>query len=370
MKYSIVASIIVSSVFMIGCAKKIDIKPKNLADSVDQHVVTGLNELENGRIKNARTNFLAAQALNHSASSPLSSLALVSSDSKELLSEAKSNSETNLDKLRYEIATIRTANNDEDFQSIYKEISELKVGFMPYYHDKGSVDYYIGKYYYKKLDFKNASRYFENVFQKYEHSKFENRARVLWKKSDAITRALSLSKWSVTTKKIATLDAISRADAAVVLVTELNLDKLLKGSFNRVKKDADRATPSDIISHPNFVELNVINKYGLRGLEPIVKDGKLVFAPNKPITRADFAFILEDIVAKLKHDDSIKRKYIGSVSPFSDVTSHDAIFNASLDSVSMGFLTPTKYKEFRPNDTLTGVELIQAIAKIKEEISL
>ena len=369
MKYLTLASICLSSVLMVGCSKNLDVKPQNLADSVDQHVVTGLNELENGHIEKARTNFLAAQALDHKASSAFSSLALVSPHPKDLLSEAKSNSKTNLDILRYKIASIRTAEDDEDFKTLYEDIAELKVDFMPYYHDKGSVDYYIGMHYYAKLDFKTASRYFENVFQKYEHSKFESRARVLWEKSDAITRAISLSKWSVTTKKIATLDAISRADAAVVIVTELNLDKLLKGSFNRVKQDIDRETPSDIVSHPNFVELDVINKYGLRGLEPIVQDGKLVFAPNKPITRADFAFILEDIVAKLKHDNSIKRKYIGSVSPFSDVTSHDVIFNAALNSVSMGFLTPTKYKEFRPSDTLTGVELIQAIAKIKEEIS-
>ena len=370
MKYIKLASICLSLILLIGCSKNLDVKPKNLADSVEQHVVTGLNELENNHISAAKTNFLAAEALDHDSSSVFSSLALVSSHPKELLSKAKSNSKTNLDIFRYDIALIRTAKNDEDFKSLDEDILALKVSFIPYYHDKGSFEYYMGIYYYKKLDFKNASNHFERVFQNYQHSKFENRARILWKKSDAIRRALSLSKWSVTTKKIATLDKITRVDAAVVLVTELNLDKLLKGSFNRVKKNMDRETPSDIVSHPNFVELNVINKYGLRGLEPIVKNNKLVFAPNKAITRADFAFILEDIVANLKHDSSIKRKYIGSVSPFSDVSSHDAIFNAALNSVSMGFLTPTKYKEFRPNDTLTGVELIQAIAKIKEEIQI
>ncbi len=370
MKYSVIASAFAATLLLVGCSKNIDVKPQNLANSVEQHVMTGLMELEKSNVEKASKNFMMAKNLDHDASSPYSSLALVSANKEELLEESFSNIDTNLDDFRYQMANIRVATNDEQLKLFYNKAKDLKVDFLPFYHDKGSVDYYMGNYYFSKLEFKKASAYYEKVFQDYQNSKFEHQARKQWEKSDAITRALSLSKWSVTTKKIATLDAINRVDATVVLVNELNLDKMLKGSFNRVKTDMDRETPSDIVNHPNFVELNVINKYGLRGLEPIVNNGNLEFVPNKAITRADFAFILEDIIAKLKHDSSIKTKYIGSVSPFSDIKSSNVVFNAAVHSVSVGFLTPTKYQEFRPNDTLTGVELIQAIAKIKEEVEL
>jgi hypothetical protein len=36
----------------------------------------------------------------------------------------------------------------------------------------------------------------------------------------------------------------------------------------------------------------------------------------------------------------------------------------------MGFLHSNKYQEFKPNNTLTGIELIEVISKIKEEIEL
>ncbi|MGE0738963.1 hypothetical protein [Sulfurimonas sp.] len=358
------------SLFLIGCSSNPDVAPKNLADSTEQHVLSGLNELEKGNKEAALKNFSQAKLLNHKASSAYSSLALVQPNTNELLNEALELIDTNLDEFRYYLAAIRTADEDEVLSSLYTNAKEIKVDYLPYYHDKGSVDYYVGKYYYSKLDFKKASVYFKNVFQEYEHSKFKEQARVLWEKSDAILRAISLGKWSVTTKKIATLDTINRVDAAVVLVNELNLDRLLKGSFKPEKKNVDREMPQDIKSHPNFAELSVASKYGLRGLEPIIQNGNLEFAPNKAVTRADFAFVLEDIIAKLKNDASIKTKYIGSVSPFSDLKSSEAYFNAALHSVSVGFLTPTKYQEFRPNDTLTGVELIQAIAKIKEEMEL
>ena len=370
MRYLTLTSLSLASVLMVGCSTIPNVAPKNLANNVEQHIVTGLNELEKGNQEKAHKNFLSAKALNQEASSAYSSLALVDDNKEVNLEEAGSLADTNLDKFRFYISNIRVATDDKELLSFYEKANSVDVKFMPYYHDKGSVDYFMGQYFYKTLEFKEAAKYYENVFQKYEHSKFEHHSRKMWEKSDAISRALSLSKWSVTTKKIATLDEIKRVDATVVLVNELNLDKLLKGSFKSEKKDIDRETPRDIESHPNFVELSVISKYALRGLEPIVQDKALAFAPNKPITRADFAFIIEDIVAKLKHEPSIKRKFIGSVSPFSDIKSSSAYFNAAVSAVSMGFLAPNKYQEFRPNETLSGVELIQAIAKIKEEIQL
>jgi len=361
---------LVSSILLGGCASNTDVQPKNLANNVDQHIVSGLKLLQKGDIEDAKQNFISAKQLDHRASSVYSSLALVELNKIDLFDKSKKYINTPLDEFRYDLAQIRTTNNKDVVETFYNKVQNIKVKFLPYYHDKGSADYYTGKFYYKILDLKKANIYFENTISKYQNSKFKYEAKKLWSKTNTILQAMGLSKWSVTTKKIALLDQVKRVDAAVVLADELNLNKLLKTAFVKEQKNMLRKTPVDVINHPNLSDLKVIFKYGLRGLEPMVYDGKLEFLPNKMITRGEFALVLEDIISKVKHDSKMKRKFIGSVSPFSDLKNNNVIFNAAMTSISMGFLNATKYNEFRPNEPLSGAELIQAIAKIKEEIAI
>ena len=366
-----IRGVLISSLLLLGgCAKDYDVKPKNIADNVQQHILSGLTSLENNSVEQAKRSFEMAERLNHNSSSVYSSLALVSTNKEEFLEKSEDFMDTQLDKYRYLMAKIRLTTNEEQLKGLYSELEDVKVKFLPYYHDNGSIDYFVGKQLFNIDNFKEANIYFEHLFQNYENSKFKNKARELFELSHQRLRANDLSKFSVTMNKIATKKEIKRADVAVILVDELHLDKLLNGFFKARKKDFDRETPRDILSHPNKKELSIINKYALRGLEPIIEDRELKFAPNRFMTRGDFALILEDIISKLKNDSQMKKRYFGMKSPFVDVKSSEFRFNAILNCVTMGFLKSNKYQEFRVNDTLTGAELIEAIAKIKEEIEL
>jgi len=175
-------------------------------------------------------------------------------------------------------------------------------------------------------------------------------------------------QYSNEAKKIILKDKVKRVDAAVLLVEELHLSKLLKGFFAPPAKDI--ILPDDIKNHPNSTELKILYKYHIRGLNNIIKNNKSGFYPNLPITRAEFALILEDIISKVKKEKAFKRKYFGNKSPFVDVKNNSFYFNAIMNAVSYGFLKPNKYSQFRPNDPLSGIELIEAIIKVKEELSL
>jgi hypothetical protein len=357
--------------FLTGCGQNIKLRvAQNEADSLNQHIVTGLSELENNNIKSAKFHFNNAKTLDNKNSSVYSSLALVSKNYEDLLDKSEDLVENNIEKYRYKLAQIRVSKDKETLEDLYKDTHKIKIKYLPYYHDKGSLDYFIGKQFFIMKNYKKASFYFEHLFQNFQDSKFKHKAKKLWESSNKKLRAMNLSKFSVTTSKIATYEKIKRADVAVILVDELHLDKLLNGFFKSRKKEFDTPIPKDILNHPNITELKIISKYSLRGLNPIVENDDIKFKPNRAISRGDFALILEDIVSKLKNDTKMKQRYFGINSPFVDVKSTQYNFNAILNAVTMGFLKPNKYQEFRPNDTLTGVELIEAIAKIKEEIEL
>ncbi len=354
------------SLLFIGCSKSpVPVEPTNIADSVEQHVVTGLSLLEHEDINGAIYQCDRALALEPNNSSAYSCLAIAKSD-KELLEKAEENIKLDIDTFRYHLANIRVLDLKSAEKS-YEKIQKLELDSLPYYKDKQSADYFLALNYFTHLEFENTREFSAKVF-KNKDAKFENQARILWQKVDGVIRALSLSEFTVTAKKLVLNERIKRADIAVVLEDEIALSKLMKGAFKADRKNSARELSGDILTHPNLPQIKVFYKYGLRGLEPRVIDKTEMFLPDSYITRADFALLLEDIVSKALGDNKMKTSFYGNISTFIDVKNDAYYFNAINTAVSRGFLKPNQNSEFRPNEFLNGVELIEAIAVIKEEI--
>ena len=53
-----------------------------------------------------------------------------------------------------------------------------------------------------------------------------------------------------------------------------------------------------------------------------------MFAPDRPVTRAQFALILEDVIMRVKDDPDMATRHIGKESPFGDVHKGYYAFNA------------------------------------------
>jgi len=351
---------------LLGCSKPpVPEKPMNLADSAEQHIITGLLLLDNSKLQDAVTQCERALALEPKSSSAYSCLSIARNDEK-LLAKAKETIQSDLDTFRYHLSSIRIL-DIEKAKEHYKKIQNMQLNYLPFYHDKKSSSYFLALTYFKNLEFEKTRDLCAKVF-KNKDSKYINESRLLWKKVDRIIRALALSEFTVTAKKLVLKDKIKRVDIAVVLEDEIALSKLMKGAFKADRKDLVRVLSVDILDHPNLPQIKVFYKYGLRGLEPKVISSKELFLPDSYITRADFTLLIEDIVSQSLGDKKLKTKFYGNKSIFVDVNNDSYYFNAINTAVARGFLKANINSEFRPHEFLSGVELIEAIAAIKKEI--
>jgi hypothetical protein len=201
-------------------------------------------------------------------------------------------------------------------------------------------------------------------------------ADVQWKLVQDIQRAMP---GTVTGKKIALVEKLTRADAAALFMEEMKIDVLYKKrtpkEFDTSFKDPDKAkspgrgapTATDIAANPLKMDIEGILQLGVRGLE-VYPDG--AFQPKEFVTRASYAMMIEDILIKVTGDNSLATKFIGSTSTFPDLRSDLPYFNAVMVVTSRGIMQAKSLStgEFAPMDTVSGVEALLIIKKFKEEL--
>ena len=80
------------------------------------------------------------------------------------------------------------------------------------------------------------------------------------------------------------------------------------------------------------------------------------------ITRAELAFVLEDLLSLASGDPSLATKYIDSESsPFTDVETSYPAFNAIKTAVDRGFLQARTDNHFAPTEPATPAEVQSAL---------
>ncbi len=195
-----------------------------------------------------------------------------------------------------------------------------------------------------------------------------------------LERIMAASLKTSVGKRIALVDEISRADMAALLVEELGLKKFFEGTEKPETstfvspQDAQKAavagsvTALDVETHPLRVDVMEILKYRLRGLQPFSDQ---TFQPDKPITRAEVALILEDIFIRAKNDPALATQFVGQTSPFPDVRSDHSYFNAVMFATTRGLLAADVAKGlFRPADTVSGVDAVLLINAMKTQLDV
>ncbi|MDF1875238.1 S-layer homology domain-containing protein [Sulfurimonas sp. SAG-AH-194-I05] len=350
----------------VGCSQvPKPVASLNQADTVEQHILTGMSLLASQKRQEAVTQCKRAVSLAPQNASAFICLALATQDTS-VLEKSFDFIDNAVDSYRYHVAKVRMSEVDEAYEH-YKMAKNIEVKYLPYYNDKESADYFLALKYFEYLEYEKTREFSAHVF-KNAQAKFAPQSRVLWERVDRVIRALALSEFTVTAKKLVLNEQIKRVDIAVVLEDELALAKIMKGAFQADRKAFAKKVSKDVQSHPNLPQIEVFYKYGLRGLEPKVSQGNEMFLPNSFITRADFSLLLEDIIAKVLHDTKLKTTFFGNKSLFVDVTNDSYYFNAVNTAVARGFLKANINSAFRPHEYLTGIELIEAIARVKEEM--
>ncbi|MDQ5984641.1 MAG: hypothetical protein CSYNP_00336 [Syntrophus sp. SKADARSKE-3] len=389
-RYFVFMALIASMLLVVSCGPKA-VKPVSEMDTPEHHFFTGMKFLDQAHYPTAQVELNRAIELAPKFSRAYTGLALIKAyqnDFKEafkLLAKSWDYAESNEEKVFVHIGTIRINTLSQATCMKIGVECMAERGWMD--EAKGAFDkaieidpkssaayYYMGLAYKMNLDFVKAGRMFAKVMDL--KGDLTNEADVQWKIVQDIQRAMP---GTITGKKIALVEKITRADAAALFMEELKIDVLYKKrtikTFDTSFKDPDKAkadvktasTAADIATHPLKADVEGVLQLGVRGLEN-QSDGN--FLPNDVVVRAAYAMMIEDILIKVTGDNSLATKFIGSTSTFPDLRSDLPYFNAAMVVTSRGIMQAKSLStgEFAPMDTVSGVEALLIIKKFKEEL--
>jgi tetratricopeptide (TPR) repeat protein len=260
--------------------------------------------------------------------------------------------------------------NDPWFKSS-KEAFDRAVLIDP----KASAAYYfMGESYLNVLELETAGRMFNKVLDL--NGDYVTSAAGRWRLVQMIQRAMPET---LTGKKMALMERITRANMALLLMEEMKIDALYAlrapRPFSKPLDDSEKertqaawpATASDISSHPRRTDIEGIFRIGMRGLD-LYPDG--TFRPDEPMDRGSYAVVIEDILIRVSGDPSLATRYSGSRAPFIDLQANLPYYNAVMLATSLGIMEAKDktLRTFAPLSPVTGVEALLVIRKIRDEL--
>ncbi|MCX7635495.1 MAG: tetratricopeptide repeat protein [Syntrophales bacterium] len=389
-RWFVLAALLMVGLLVVSCAPKAA-KPVGEMDTPEHHFSTGMKLLDQERYDEAQTEFARAIELSPKFSRAYAGVALVKAYKQDFitafkqLEEAWGYAKTNEEKLFVHIGYIRVntmskaactkigtdCEQDTSWLDKCKDEYDKAVTIDP---KAAAAHYYMGLAYKTALSFNRAGEMFARVLEL--KGELTAEADTQWKLVQDIQRAMP---GTITGKKIALVEKITRADAAALFMEEMKLDVLYKRrtprTFDTSFKEPEKAalegkapvTAGDIAVHPLRADIEGILQLGVRGLENY-PDGN--FHPNDAINRAEYALMIEDILIKITGDNSLATKYIGSTSPFPDLRSDLPYFNAAMVVTHRGIMRPKTIAtgEFAPREPVSGVEALLIIKKLGEEL--
>ncbi len=389
-------------VTLSACAKRPETVCNTPTDNPPHHYFTGMELIDKGDYQAAEAKFQRAKTCDSKFSPAYAGLALVEAHkareqkdpqvasvyagrAMENLEKAEDLAESNEHRFIYYVTAIRVyttlktedwIEKCEDMRDEALDLEDVDFNRLPYYQGKEAVYYFMGNAYLEAREFEKARDSYRKVINMSKTSKWHLPAEKGWKKVDKIVRALAGITVGDVGKEIAVKDRVSRADLAALLVDELRIEKVLAGRIpveSQIKKMKPEFIPADILNHPFRAEIEAILKWNVRGLEPKYDQTTkaYLFKPDEPVTRKEFAFILEDVLVKITGDETLPTKYFGQRnSPFPDVSPTAPWFNAVMNATTRGLMETELSGEFRPDDYVDGAEAILAIRVLRETLNV
>ncbi|MEK7851282.1 MAG: S-layer homology domain-containing protein [Deltaproteobacteria bacterium] len=356
-------------------------KEVSALDTPEHHVFSGNKLIDKGKYDDAKREFELALSLDPKYSPAHAGMGLVYGFQKNFdkgydsLKDAKSYAKSKEDKVNSNVFMIRLLSMErkgkwlEKCEDEFNESVKLDPGASAAY-------YYMGKGYKVSYDFDKAGTMFKKVLDL--NTRYVNEASEEW----ALVQKIQLAApGSLIGKKIALIDEISRADIAALFIQELELEKLFKKrtpkrfdtSFQAPTQKFETETmvkaeaATDIKDHVLKTDIDTVMDLMVKGLEPYPDH---TFQPDKKITRAEYAIMIEDILIKVSGDDKLATKFIGDNSPFPDLRSDLPYFNAVMVVTTRGIMKAKDMTtgEFGAMDTISGADSLLIIRKLKDEL--
>jgi tetratricopeptide (TPR) repeat protein len=361
-----------------GCAKP-PVKPEAALDTPEHHYLTGLRLANKEDWDGAMRSFQRAVDLDPKYAPGYAGLGLVHGAKGNFQEAYKAiNKAKGLEKspmIVAEVMKIRVLAMERKKDWLEEAEAEYKTA-MKRDPQNAELHFYMGRAYRMGLEFDKAAEQFKTVLD--INKEYTAEADKEWHVIQKIQRAAPGTKIG---KQIAIIEKITRADAAALFIQELNIDRLFEKrgktfdpSFKSPTQEFKAETvvamepATDIANHPLKADIETVIKLGVRGLEPS-PDHK--FEPTKPLLKAEYAIMLEDIMIRITGDTKLATQYFGQKSPFPDVRPDVYYFNAAMLLASRGILEADKVTgEFGGNEPVSGADALLAIRMFKEALKI
>lgn len=372
------------SIFIIfsSCSGPKERTAESALDTPEYHYAQGKRFLEQDDLQNALREFNEAKSLKANFAPAYEGIAIVDIEQKNFV-QAEENINTSLSEdgdwvpavvARGRLYSAQNQYEDaiDEFDDALDDIEDSKSNF-----DKKEVR--MDALYHKGVAYKEWGQYIpaQTTFQQILEIDNSN-----VKASQAIKELAeyqaAVAGQSDVLKKIAKQKAVTRADVAVLFVTELPLDKIFRQS-KRLESVQYRAPDSGIMgvkeeekSSPEKIASDVpANHWARSFIEEALKVGIIEkypdgsFQPDKTVNRAEFAKLIEHFMVKAYDDPGLETQFFGNTSTFADVLNTSPIFNAVMLVSSRGVMPGFDDGTFKPLDAVSGAESLNIIRNLK-----
>ena len=359
---------------LVACGPKA-VAPKAELDSPGHHVKNGNKLLLAGKIDAAWREFSRANELDPKYAPAYVGMGLVYSRKgqyensfkvmKKATRYAQGDDQNLVVHVGYMQAYTQGAERaDKNWLKEAEDRFSMAVSIRP---DAAEAYYYMGVAYKKAYQFQKAVAQFAKVVDlDQEYAREANRQRA------HVQQIQQARPGSVVAQKVALLDHVTRAHMAALLVSELELGKILQQRLNRTLKndfkspDAPLPAVTDIDDHLLKADIDTVIAVGIKGLKPYPDN---TYKPDKIVTRAEFAMMIEDILVKMTGDPSLATKFSGSESPFPDLRNDLPFFNAAMVCTTRNILAAKDVDtgEFDPMGPISGAEALLSIRSLRSQ---
>lgn len=365
MRYLLRATLVAGIIFLFGCGAK-GIKPVSPMDTPEHHNLLGMTLLEKGKFHEALKEFERAKDLDAKYAPAYVGIGLTMGELNRFdeafstMKRGKKLASSKPDKVLFYSGMIRlyTKWNGKDW--LEKAEENFSKG-KKVDRDHPAPYYYIAVAYKTANEYEKAAENFKKVIAL--NKGYVEKADMGWEAVQRIQRAMPGTKVG---KKIAGLDKITRADVAALFIQELKLEKLFRQKKVPKRKASVVAIqpPTDYQKHVLRADIDAVVDIGIRGFEPIGNR----FDPDKEITRANFAVMIEDILVKITREDDLPAKYIGAESPFKDVDSSHYAFNAIMTCTTRGIMKADLNGYFKGEKPVSGADALLILRRLKDAL--
>lgn len=166
--------------------------------------------------------------------------------------------------------------------------------------------------------------------------------------------------------KYAFSNTLSRAEVVDLIYNKMKLTQLLPGVSRRNSGETGKDGSNDYSDHPLAKDILDLHRRNVRGVT--IVNG--VFRPDNPISREEFALLLEDLIVAKSGNKRLARSFIGSPSPFGDLDPARISFNAFMTATSRGLLHPDSEGNIHPTTPMSGADAILALRTLSGDRNL